>query len=175
LLLAISFPKFVPAIVIVSPFCPVFGVIVEIVGGNKIVNEGPFMFCPAVVKTIKPLEFIFGTINLIVVILEKITLAATPLTETLLFEMLALKFVPVIVIVSPALPDSGETLTILGTTGTTGVSFFLQLTRIKPNNATNTIVEIERILFIMIILPSFLICSFDFSAWFLLGSNVAVY
>ena len=109
--------KFVPMIVTVVPMGPLFGVNEMIVGNKtvvtvKLVEEVTVV--PATATAIGPVEAPAGTVTVMLVELLVITVAAIPLSVTVLLAGVVLKLVPEIITVVPTGPDVGEKEVMVG-------------------------------------------------------------
>jgi hypothetical protein len=100
--------------VIDSPAAPELGVRLFIFGTT--VKLTPLLADPPAVTTTTPVVASAGTGTVILVVLQLLGVAVVPLKVTVLVPCVAPKFVPLIVTESPAAPDVGERLFILGAT-----------------------------------------------------------
>jgi len=107
--------KFVPAMLTTAPGAPLSGVKLTIDGVGKI-EKLPVLIIvtPLVVTETGPVEVPAGTVRVMVVAVEAVTVAATPLKDTALFVGVVLKFVPLIVMVAPTAPEEGLRLVMVG-------------------------------------------------------------
>jgi hypothetical protein len=107
--------KLAPEIVTWVPTPPLVGVNPDIVGGGTTVKfDALVAVCPATVTLIGPVAAPVGTLVVIEVVLELVTVAVTPLKLTLLAEGVVLKFVPEIVTDVPIPPVVGVKPAIVG-------------------------------------------------------------
>jgi hypothetical protein len=107
-------PKLVPVIVTDVPTAPELGDRLMIEGGRITVNETPVLACPLTVTTTLPVVALLGTGTTIEVALQLVGVAVVPLNVTVLLPCVDPKFVPVIVIEVPTIPEVGERLVIEG-------------------------------------------------------------
>lgn len=109
--------KFVPVMVTASPIMPLAGVKPVIVGNETVItvksDEEVAVLLPTV-TVIFPVEAPAGTVVVICFDVALLTTAVVPLNLTVLLAEVVLKFVPVIVTVSPAWPLKGVKPVILG-------------------------------------------------------------
>lgn len=107
--------KLVPAIVTIAPAAPLKGLKSVIVGvGITVKSEALVTVIPFKVKEILPVVAPDGTVVIILVEVEPVTIAGVPLNITALFAGVVLKFVPVIVIVAVTAPLMGVKAVIVG-------------------------------------------------------------
>ncbi len=107
--------KFVPEMVTVAPTAPLAGAKLLRVGvGNTVKFVALLIVTPLTDTEIGPVAAPDGTMAVMVVGVEEITWATTPLNETMLLVIVGLKLVPEIVMVAPADPLSGLMLVIVG-------------------------------------------------------------
>ena len=108
--------KFVPVIVTGVASGPVAGLKLVIVGRGRSTTKLVELVAvwPATVIEIGPVEAVAGTDVVTVVVVLAVTLAWTPLNNTILFAGVPLKFVPVIVTTVPSSPLSGLKPVIVG-------------------------------------------------------------
>jgi hypothetical protein len=108
-------PKFVPVIVTEAPTDPEVGLRVVIVGVATVsVKFTPLLTWPPTVTTTLPVVAPLGTVTVMLVALQLVAVAATPLNFTVLVPCVAPNFVPVIVTTVPTTPVFGLKLLILG-------------------------------------------------------------
>jgi hypothetical protein len=105
-------PKVVPVIVTVAPTAPLVGDRLVIAGIT--VKLLPLLFTPLANTTTLPVVAPLGTVVLILVALQLVTVAAVPLKLTVPLPCVEPKFVPVIVTAAPTAPLVGDKLVILG-------------------------------------------------------------
>ena len=111
--------KSVPVMVTVAPITSVVGVNEVIVGvGGQLTSKSVELVTLlqeiVIVMGTKPLGPV-GTVVVILVLVLALTAALYPPKSTMLLEGIALKFVPVIMIVVPTTPDPGEKDVMVGT------------------------------------------------------------
>ena len=108
--------KFVPVIVTVASTAPLNGLKLVMVGGGSVTVKLEELVAvrELTVTEIAPVVAPVGTVVVILVAVEADTVAAVPLKLTLLLAGVALKFVPVMVIVVPTTPLDGLKLVIVG-------------------------------------------------------------
>lgn len=100
--------KFVPEMVTVAPSAPLAGVNPVKVGVGATVKLFVLkIVMPFRVKEILPVVAPIGTVVVILVAVEAVTLAATPLKVKMLSSGIALKFEPLIMTVAPTAPLAG--------------------------------------------------------------------
>jgi hypothetical protein len=107
-------PKLLPAIVTAVPTGPLLGVRLATFGGGVTVKVTPLLANPPTVTTTAPLVAPVGTVTVMLVALQFVGVAATPLRVTVLLPCDAPKFEPVIVRELPTGPLLGERLAIDG-------------------------------------------------------------
>src|SRR6266496_361619 len=100
-------PKFVPAIVTEVPAGPDVGFKLLTLGGSVTVKGTPLLATPTTVTTTFPVVAPAGTGATMLVALQLVGVAVTPLNLTVLVPCEAPKFVPVIVTGVPAGPEVG--------------------------------------------------------------------
>src|SRR5271167_1301222 len=101
-------PKFVPVIVTDVPAGPVVGLRLVIAGADAVtVQLTPLLATPPTVTTTFPVVAPLGTGTVILVAVQPVGVAATPLNFTVLVPCVDPKFVPVIVTDVPAGPVVG--------------------------------------------------------------------
>lgn len=104
--------KLDPEMITVAPTAPLVGSNPEIDGeGNTVKLKALLIVIPLVVTEIGPVTAPGGTVVVILVALEEVTIAAVPLKDT---EGEALKFVPEIITVAPMAPLVGLEFEIVG-------------------------------------------------------------
>jgi hypothetical protein len=107
--------KFVPEIVTVAPTAPLAGVNPVKVGvGDTVKLFALKMVMPFSVKEILPVVAPIGTVVVILVTVEAVTVAATPLKVKMLSSGKVLKFEPLMITVAPTAPFPGLKLAIEG-------------------------------------------------------------
>lgn len=107
--------KFVPVIVTVALTAPLVGVKAVIVGvGRTVKFDEPVIVTPLTVIEIGPVIAPAGMVAVMLVDVDAVTLAITPLNEIVLFEGVVLKLVPEMVTVAPTAPLEGPKLVIVG-------------------------------------------------------------
>lgn len=107
--------KFVPEMVTVAPSAPLAGVNPVKVGVGATVKLFVLkIVMPFRVKEILPVVAPIGTVVVILVAVEAVTVAATPLKVKMLSSGIALKFEPLIMTVAPTAPLPGLKLAIEG-------------------------------------------------------------
>jgi hypothetical protein len=100
--------KFVPVMTTSAPTAPLAGLNPVIVGFPKTVKSFELvMVTPLVVTVIGPVVAPLGTVTVMLVVVDEITVALTPLNLTTLLTAVVLKFVPVIITVAPGAPLDG--------------------------------------------------------------------
>jgi hypothetical protein len=108
-------PKFAPLIVTDVPTNPDAGFKLVMLGaGTVTVKLTPLLAAPPTVTTTFPVVAPAGTAVVILVALQLVGVAATPLNVTALVPCVAPKFAPAIVTDVPTNPDAGFKLVILG-------------------------------------------------------------
>jgi hypothetical protein len=108
-------PKFAPAIVTEAPTSPDVGFKLVMLGpGTVTVKLTPLLATPPTVTTTFPVVAPAGTGTTMLVVLQLVGTAPTPLNATVLVPCIAPKFAPVIVTDAPTSPDAGFRLVILG-------------------------------------------------------------
>src|SRR6266853_3070703 len=108
-------PKFAPLIVTDVPITPDVGFKLEILGaGTVTVKLTPLLATPPTVTTTFPLVAPVGTAAVMLVALQLVAVAETPLNFTVLVPCVAPKFAPLIVTDAPTKPDVGFKLAMLG-------------------------------------------------------------
>jgi len=109
--------KFVPVMVTDAPIMPAGGANEIIVGSDTVVTVklvAEVAVIPATVTAMEPVVAPSGTVTVMLVAALAVTVAATPLNVTVLLDVMALKFVPVIVTVVPIGPEAGVKLLMVG-------------------------------------------------------------
>jgi hypothetical protein len=90
-------PKLVPEMITVAPTAALVGLALEMVGvGSTVKFEEDVAVTPLSVKEIKPVVAPIGTVVVIVVVVEALTVAGVPLKLITFSTGLVLKFVPFI-------------------------------------------------------------------------------
>jgi hypothetical protein len=107
-------PKFVPVMVTKVPTTPDGGDRLVMLGVDITVKLTPLLFTPFEKTTTFPVVAPEGTVTLILVALQLVTLAADPLKLTVPDPWLGPKFVPVMVTKVPEFPETGDRLVIFG-------------------------------------------------------------
>jgi hypothetical protein len=107
-------PKFAPVIVTGIPIGPKTGLKPVITGGTKTVKLTALLDWPPTVTTTLPVVAPVGTGTVMLVALQSVGVAATPLNVTVLAPWDVPKFAPAIVTNVPAGPDVGLRLFMLG-------------------------------------------------------------
>jgi hypothetical protein len=108
-------PKFAPLIVTDVPTNPDAGFKLVMLGaGTVTVKLTPLLAAPPTVTTTFPVVAPAGTVAVMLVALQLVGVAATPLNVTALVPCVAPKFAPAIVTDVPTNPDAGFKLVILG-------------------------------------------------------------
>jgi len=129
-------PKFAPAIVTDAPTNPDVGFRLVMLGvGTVTVKLTPLLAAPPTVTTTFPVVAPAGTVALMLVALQAVGVAATPLSLTVLVPWVAPKFAPAIVTDVPTNPEVGFRLVMLGA-GTVTVKLTPLLA--TPPTATTT-------------------------------------
>jgi len=105
-------PKFRPVIVTDAPTAPEVGERLLMLGNT--VNATPLLFTPLAKTTTLPVVAPVGTVTLIEVALQLVTVAVVPLNFTVPVPCVEPKFVPVTVTAAPTAPDVGDKLVRLG-------------------------------------------------------------
>jgi hypothetical protein len=95
-----------------APTAPEVGDTLLMLGNT--VNATPLLFTPLAFTTTFPVVAPLGTVTLIDVALQLVTVAVVPLNFTVLEPWLEPKFVPVTVTAAPTAPEVGDTLVMLG-------------------------------------------------------------
>src|SRR6516162_4023878 len=130
-------PKFAPVIVTEAPTDPEVGLRVVIVGAATVsVKFTPLLTWPPTVTTTLPVVAPLGTVTVMLVALQLVAFAATPLEFTVLVPCVVPKFVPVIVTEAPTDPEVGLRVVIVGA-ATVSVKFTPLLT--WPPTVTTTL------------------------------------
>jgi hypothetical protein len=126
--------KFVPLIVTVALNAPLVGVKAVIVGvGNTVKFVVPVIVTPLTKIEIGPVIAPAGIVAVMLVDVDAITLAITPLKETVLFEGVVLKLVPEMVTVAPSAPLEGLKLVIVGAGNTVKFVVLVTVTPLLVN------------------------------------------
>jgi hypothetical protein len=107
-------PKFTPVIVTDVPTAPNVGDKPVMLGAATTVNATPLLAIPETVTTTFPVVAPFGTGTTILVPLQLVGVAATPLNVTVLVPCVPPKFVPVMVTELLTEPDVIDRLVMLG-------------------------------------------------------------
>jgi hypothetical protein len=124
--------KFVPEIVTVEPTAPLRGLKLVMDGvGNTVKLDELVIVTPLVITEIGPSRAPAGTTVVILVVVEDVTLATTPLNDT---EGDPLKFVPEIITVAPTAPLTGLKPVIVGVARTVK---FEELETVTPLTVTD--------------------------------------
>jgi hypothetical protein len=111
-------PKFAPLIVTDVPTNPVAGFKPVMLGtGTVTVKPTPLLATPPTVTMTFPVAAPAGTGATMLVALQLVGIAVTPLNFTVLVPCVAPKFVPAIITEVPTGPEAGFRLVMLGTTG----------------------------------------------------------
>lgn len=106
--------KLAPAMVTVEPTAPVFGAKLAMLGAGVTVNGTPGLDTPpAAVTTTLPVV-VGGTVTVMLLVVQPVTVAGTPPNVTVLSEPCALKLAPAMVIEDPLAPVLGIKLVMLG-------------------------------------------------------------
>jgi len=103
-----------PVIVTTAPAAPDRRDKVVIAGVGSTVKLLPELDAASTVTTTLPVVARAGTMAAMLVLLQLVTVAATPLTVTVLLPWLDPKFVPATVTETPAAPDVGDKLVMVG-------------------------------------------------------------
>src|SRR5262245_45540088 len=111
-------PKFVPVIVTAVPAAPLVGDSVVSVGATETVKLTPLLARPPTVTVTDPVVAPAGTVAVILVAAQLVTVASVPLKWTVLTPCVAPKLVPVIVTAVPAGPLVGASVVRVGGTDT---------------------------------------------------------
>lgn len=98
-------PKFAPVIVTEVPTGPEVGLKLVMLAAGTTVNPTPLLAWAAVVTSTLPVVAPFGTVTPMLVELQLVGVAMTPLKLTVLVPCVAPKFVPVIVTPAPTAPE----------------------------------------------------------------------
>ena len=113
-------PKFVPVMVIEDPTAPDVALSAVMLGADAVtVKFTPLLAIPPTVTTTFPVVAAFGTGTTIPVPLQLTGVPAVPLNWTTLVPWVAPKFVPVMVIDVPTVPDVALRLVMLGVAAVT--------------------------------------------------------
>ncbi len=108
-------PKFVPVMVTVAPTDPDAGFKLAMLGADVVtVKATPALATPPTVTTTLPVVAPAGTVTTMLVALQLVAVAATPLNVTVLVPAVVPKFAPVIVTEEPIAPDVGLKLVMPG-------------------------------------------------------------
>src|SRR5580704_13869532 len=107
-------PKAVPVIVTVAPTAPVVIDRVVILGAETTVKVLLLLDTPETVTITLPVVAPEGTVVVMLVVLQFVAVAVTPLNLTVLVPCGEPKFVPVIVTVAPTAPVVGDRLVMVG-------------------------------------------------------------
>jgi hypothetical protein len=135
-------PKFAPLIVTGAPTNPDVGLRLVMLGDDVVtVKLTPLLATPPTVTTTFPVVAPAGTGATMLVALQLVGVAATPLNFTVLVPCVAPKFAPLIVIDAPTNPDVGLRLAMLAGEGFPPPPEFelpLQLTVATANTKMNS-------------------------------------
>jgi hypothetical protein len=125
----------VPVIITVAPTAPLDGLKPVMVGEGKIVKLVELVpVTPLTVTEIGPVDVPEGTTAVMLVAVDDVTVAATPLkNSTSLLAMVVLKFVPVITMEAPTAPLPGLKLVMVGV----GTIKFAELVPVIPLTVTD--------------------------------------
>jgi hypothetical protein len=107
-------PKLVPVIVTEVPTVPELGERFVMAGGDITVKTTGLLAKPATLTTTLPVAAPLGTGTTMFVLLQLVGEAGVPLNVTVLEPRAAPKFVPVIVIEEPTVPELGERFAMVG-------------------------------------------------------------
>jgi hypothetical protein len=107
-------PKFAPAIVTEAPTAPEAGDTLVMLGAATTVKLFPLLATPDTVTSTFPVVAPAGTTATMLLALQLVTLAVTPLNLTVLVPWVDPKFAPVILTEAPTAPVTGDRLVILG-------------------------------------------------------------
>src|SRR5437763_10023235 len=118
-------PKVVPVMVIAVPDAPAVGKRLVMTGGGDTVKATALLAIPFTVTTTVPVVAVAGTGTTMLVLLQVVGVASVPLNCTVLVPLVAPKFVPVIVIGTPKVPDVGDRLVMDGGSPTVNVTALL--------------------------------------------------
>jgi hypothetical protein len=127
-------PKLVPVMVTEAPIAPEVGDRLVMLGVGRTVKLLPLLSTPLAWTTTLPVLAPAGTGTFMLVALQLVGVAVVPLNLTVLLPWVVPKFVPVIVIEVPTVPEAGERLVMLGA-GTTVKALPLLAT---PDTVTTT-------------------------------------
>jgi hypothetical protein len=105
----------------VAPTAPEVGDKLEILGVGKTVKLWPLLFTPLAKTTTFPVVAPVGTVVVMLVALQAVTVAVVPLNLTVLLPWLEPKLLPAIVAEAPTAPVDGVRLEILGAATTVKV------------------------------------------------------
>jgi len=100
--------------VTVAPTAPVAGDKLEMLGAGVTVNVMPLLACPPTVTMTEPVVAVVGTVAVIVVLLQLLTVADWPLNLTVLPPWTERKLFPAMVITDPTAPELGARLLSVG-------------------------------------------------------------
>jgi hypothetical protein len=103
-----------PAITTEEPTAPRLGFKVLMLGGGTTANSIPALATPETVTTTLPVAAPAGTTAVILLALQEVTLAATPLKVTVPTPCVAPKLEPAITTKDPTGPEPGDRLLITG-------------------------------------------------------------
>jgi hypothetical protein len=121
--------KLVPVIITVAPTAPLVGLNDVNVGVPRTVKfEALLTVTPLTVKEMGPVVAPIGTDVVMEVELDALTTATVPLNDTALLAGVELKFVPVIVTVTPTAPDVGVNDEMVGVPGTVKTEALVSVT-----------------------------------------------
>ncbi len=121
--------KLVPEIITVAPTAPLVGLVFVMVGvGSTVKFEEDVTVTPLNVKEINPVVAPTGTVVVMEVVVEALTVAGVPLKLIMFSTGLVLKFVPVMVTVAPTAPVEGAKPVIDGDAKTVKLSTLVMVT-----------------------------------------------
>jgi hypothetical protein len=106
--------KFVPIIVTAAPTAPVEVDRLVMLGAETTVKLEPLLFTPLANTTTFPVVAPLGTVTVMLVALQLVTVAAVPLNFTVPLPWLEAKFAPVMTTVAPTAPVVIDRLVMLG-------------------------------------------------------------
>jgi hypothetical protein len=107
-------PKLLPLIVTAAPTDPEVGDRLPIKGAKPTLKLTPLVAVPLTVTTTLPVVAPAGTVTLMLLLLQFVTVAAVPLKVTVLVPWLAQKLLPQIPTVVPTCPEGGDRLVMDG-------------------------------------------------------------
>ena len=155
-------PKFNPVIVTDAPTAPEVGDRLLMLGNT--VNATPLLFTPLAKTTTLPVVAPLGTVTLIEVALQLVTVAAVPLNFTVLVPWVEPKFVPVTVTAAPTAPEVGDKLVMFGAATTvndtpllfTPLAFTTTLPVVAPVGTVATIdVALQLVIVVAVVVLNF--------------------